>query len=48
VRSDSFHRQNVLRLAGYSCKRELTTWFSLPLMEFRLYIDLRAAFDLQG
>jgi hypothetical protein len=28
VCSDSFHRQNVQRLAGFSCKRELHTCFS--------------------
>jgi hypothetical protein len=27
VRSDSFHRQNVQRLAGLSCKRELYAGF---------------------
>jgi hypothetical protein len=36
VRSDSFHRQNVQRLAGFSCNRELYASLSLALAEIRL------------
>jgi hypothetical protein len=34
VRSNSFHRQKVHRLAGLSCEREFCATFIFPLIEF--------------
>jgi hypothetical protein len=40
VRSGSFHKQIVQRLAGFSGRRELLACFFLPLIEVRLQYTL--------